>query len=138
MEPHQTAIDGREVRGAQALVAVLILTGFVFGLPVLVAVAGILCAIGAFVGPHANPMHAIYRAAMAPHLDDPRVYEAPTAVKALDLLGAALCAVAILAFILGIGLIGWLVALIEAAIAVVCASTGFNAAVMVRDRLRRS
>ncbi len=139
MEPREAAaIDGREVRGAQAVIAVLILGGFVFRIPVLVPLAGILSAIGAFIGPHANPMHAIYRAAMAPHLDDARVWESPSAVRALDLLGAALCGVASVAFLLDIGIIGWLVALAEAAVAAVAAGTGINAAVMLRDRLRRT
>jgi hypothetical protein len=134
----RAAIDGREIRGAQALVAVLILAGFVFGWPVLVFVAGVLSAIGAFVGPHVNPMHVIYRRAMAQHLDDPRVWEAPSAVRALDVMGTVLCGIAVVTFVLGVAPLGWLFALAEAAIAAVAASTGYNAALLVRDRLRRS
>jgi hypothetical protein len=116
----------------------LILGGFVFQWPVLVFVAGVLSALGAFVGPQVNPMHVIYRRAMAPHLDDPRVWEAPSAVRALDVMGAVLCGVATVAFVAGIDLIGWLLALAEAAVAAVAASTGFNTALIVRDRLRRN
>lgn len=138
MEPREpAAIDGRELRLGQGAVSVLLLGGFVFRLPALVVVAFAVSGAGAVLGPHANPVHAAFRAAIAPRARAPRAWEAPAAIRALDTLAAALCGLAILAFLIGAGPLGWLLALVEATVAAVAAATGANAAVMLRERLRR-
>lgn len=138
MEPLEpAAIDARELRLGQGAIAVLVLSAFVFGLPILVAAAAVVSALGAVVGPHANPVHAAFRSLAAPRLGPPRMWESPAAVRALDACATVLCGVATLAFAGGIDLIGWLLALVSAAIAVVAATTGVNAAVALRDRFRR-
>ena len=138
VEPREpAAIDGRELRLGQGVISVLLLGGFVFRLPALVAVAAVVSAIGAVLGPHANPVHAAFRAAIAPRARAPRGWEEPASIRALDTLAALLCGLATLAFVAGIGAIGWLLALGEAAVAAVAAATGLNAAVMLRERLHR-
>jgi hypothetical protein len=131
------SVDGRELRAAQGVVAVILLGAFVFRLPWLVPVVAVVTVAGAVLGPHANPLHVAYRTVVAPRIAPPRVHEEPAAVRALDGLAAAACGLATLAFAGGLYGAGWVVALAEAAVAAVAASTGANAAVALRDRLRR-
>jgi hypothetical protein len=138
VEPQEpAAIDGRELRLGQGVVTVLLLGGFVFRLPPLVVAAAVVSAPGALLGPSANPIHAMFRATIAPRARAPRAWEAPASIRALDTMAALLCGLASLAFLIGAGPLGWLLALVEAAVAVTAAATGVNAAVMLRERLRR-
>jgi hypothetical protein len=130
-------IDGREVRATQGATAILLLAGFVFGWPWLAAAVAIVVTVGAAVGPNANLFGAAYRAVVGPRLSRPGPVEDVAGVRALDLLGAALLVPAVLAFLIGIDPLGWLLALIEAAVAAVFATTGANAAARLAERIRR-
>ncbi len=55
-------------------------------------------------------------------------------MRAQDALAAVILLVASLAFVLGIGLVGWILAIAEAVIAIVVATTGFH----IADRIRRN
>jgi len=135
--PDSAPVDGRAVRAAEAVTVVLVLGGFVFRAPLLVPLVAIVDGLGGVVGLHAHPVHALYRATVARHLDPARVLEAPSAVRALHQLTAGLCAVASLALAIGVGIVGWPLALAAAAAAAVDATTGFNAAIALRDRFNR-
>jgi len=119
------AVDGREVRASEAITVVLILGAFVFRAPLLVPVVAVIDGLGAVVGVHAHPVHALYRATVARWLQAGHDLEAPSAVRALQTLTAASCALASLA-------------LAAAAVAAVDATTGFNVAVALRDRFLHS
>ena len=54
-------------------------------------------------------------------------------VRAQDALAAAVLAVAAVAFLLGIGLVGWLLVIAEAVVSIVAATTRIH----VADRLRQ-
>jgi hypothetical protein len=129
-------IDEREVRSAQAAVGVLLLGAFVFRVPPLVAGVTVVVAIGAAVGPAANAFHAVYRAVVGPRLKPPEETVPTGDARALDLLATGLLLLACAAFLVGIDVLGWFFTLVEAAIAVVTATTGFNAANAILERLR--
>lgn len=132
-------VDARTDRVAQAVVGVALLSGFVFRIAWLVPALALLLTIAALAGPQANGLHRVYERWIAPRL--PRasdtnaepVIAAPT-VRAQDALAAAILVVASLAFVFGIGLVGWLLAIAEAVIAILAATTGIH----VAERLHRS
>jgi hypothetical protein len=129
-------IDEREVRAVQGALAVLLLAAFVFRLPLLVTGIAVVVLIGAALGSRFNGFHLVYRTVVAPRLRAPRAWVEPAAVRMLDALATALLLVAAAAFAVGIDGIGWLFALAEAAVAVVEATTGYNAALELYERVR--
>jgi hypothetical protein len=137
VEPSSGAVAEREVRTAQAAVGVLLLGAFVFRVPELVVGVTVVLAIGALFGPRVNAFHVAYRAVLGPRLTTPSPMVAPHAVRALDALATVLLLVACAAFAVGIDAIGWFVTLIEAVIAIVQATTGYNAALDLLERMRR-
>jgi Domain of unknown function (DUF4395) len=137
VEPSSPAVDEREVRTAQAAVGVLLLGAFVFRVPELVVGVTVVLAIGALFGPRVNGFHVAYRAVLRSRLTAPSPVIAPHAVRALDVLGTVLLLIACAAFGVGIDAIGWLFTLIEAVVAIIQATTGYNAGLDVLDRMRR-
>jgi len=132
-------VDARTDRFAQGAVGVALLAAFVFRIPWLVPGLSLLLAVGAVAGPHANVIHRAFERWITPRLRGSRIpapeltVAAPT-VRAQDALGAVILAVASLAFPLGIALVGWALALAEAVIAIIAATTLIH----VGDRLRRA
>jgi hypothetical protein len=137
VDPAQApSVDEREFRAAQAAVGVLLLAAFVFRMPEIVYVVTVVVAVGALLGARFNLFHAAYRAAVGPRLK-PAVDTVPPAdVRALDILATGLLVVASLAFVVGIDLIGWFFALVEAGVAAVAATTRVNAARALLEQLR--
>ena len=132
-------VDARTDRVAQGTVGVALLAAFVFGIPWLVPGLSLLLAVGALAGPRANGLHRALERWVTPRLPAPSgtapddTVSVPT-VRAQDALAAAILAVASLAFLLGIALVGWVLALAEAVIAIIAATTRIH----VGDRLRRA
>jgi MFS superfamily sulfate permease-like transporter len=121
-------VDEREFRAAQAAVGVLLLGAFVFRMPEIVYVITLVVAVGALLGARFNLFHAAYRAAIGPRLK-PAVETVSSAdVRALDTLATVVLGLASLALLAGIDLIGWFLALVQAGVAAVAATTGINAA----------
>ena len=139
MDPSpSSSVDERELRAVQAAVGVLLLGAFVFRIPELVYLVTIAVGVGApLLGTHANVLHATYRAAVGSRLKSARAAVPVADVRALDLLATAILVIASLAFVVGIDLIGWVLVLGEAGLAVVEATTGFNAATALVEQLRR-
>jgi hypothetical protein len=136
-EPGGTPIDERELRVAQAAIGVLLLAAFVFRVPSLVVGVAFVVAIGAVFGARWNGFHAVYRALVGPRMRPPVAVVPPEAVRVLDGLAAVLLLLASATFLVGIDLIGWFLALVEAAVAIVEATTGYNAALDLYHRARR-
>jgi hypothetical protein len=137
-QPVET-VDARTDRVAQGAVGVALLSAFVFRVVWLVPALALLLAIAALVGPQANGLHLIYERWIAPRL--PRVADtnaepaiAALTVRAQDALAAAILVVASLAFLFGIGPVGWLLTIAEAVIAILAATTGIHLA----EHLRRA
>lgn len=129
--------DERAVRATQTALAIALLGAFVFRVPMIVPLATLAVAPSAMFGPHAGPLHLAYRSLAANRVPPGASTVSGTAVRAQDLLATGLLAVGSLAFVVGIGVFGWLFALAEAGVATVEATTGFNAATALRDRLDR-
>lgn len=121
-------VDIREVRGAQGGIAVATLAAFVFGQPRILIVVFLVVAAGAALGPRANLFVVAARAVLAPWTADCPAPEPAARVRDLDLVATALLGIGGLALLAGIDLVGWLLALTEAGIAAVSASTGVNLA----------
>lgn len=129
-------VDARTDRVAQGVTGITLLAAYVFRVPWVVPVLGVLLAVGALIGPKANALHAVFERGIAPRVPG-RAAVSETAsvhtVRAQDGLAAVILLVASLAFVLGIGLVGWILAIVEAVIAIVVATTGFH----IADRIRR-
>jgi hypothetical protein len=130
-------VDARADRLAQGAVGVLFLAAFVFKLPWLVPVVGLVLVVAAVGGTRANPFHILFVRALAPRLGPPDAGFDEDTVRAQDALLAAVAALATLFFLVGIGFVGWLVTIATAIVAVLAAATGFHAGEHVRRLLSR-
>ena len=131
-------VDARSDRAVQALVGVALLAAFVFGVPWLVPGFAVVLGIGAVGGPAANAFLRAFDAWISPRLPGPdRTLADATVgahtVRAQDRLAAVILAVASFAFVVGIGLIGWILVIAEAVVAILAATTRVH----VGERLRR-
>ena len=132
-------VDARTDRVAQGTVGVALLAAFVFRVPWLVPVLSLLLAVGALAGPQANGLHRAFERWITPRLrasrtEAPEITVPTPTVRAQDALAAVILAVASFAFLLGIAVVGWALALAEAVIAIIAATTRIH----VGDRLRRA
>ncbi len=131
------AVDARTDRVTQGAVGIALLAGFVFRVPWVVPVVGIITAVAALGGPGANVLHWIFERLIAPRLPSPGAIAAEpkvlgTTVRAQDALATVILLVATLTFALGIGLVGWILAVAEAVIAIMAATTRIH----IAERLR--
>jgi hypothetical protein len=116
-------VDARGDRLVQGSVGVLLLAAFVFRIPLLVPIVGALLAVGAAIGPRANPLHLAFDRFLAPRLGPGVPLIDPQTVRRQDALIAGLCAIATIGFGLGIGLVGWFVVVVAAIVAIFAATT---------------
>jgi thiosulfate/3-mercaptopyruvate sulfurtransferase len=128
-------IDPRGDRLAQATVGVILLAGFVFRKPWVVPLVGVVVGVGAAIGPSANPFHRAYAAWLAPRLARSEGGVSAPTVRAQDAFAAALLGVATLAFLIGLAPVGWLLAVAEAIVAIIAATTFVHLGARLR-RLR--
>ena len=132
------AVDERELRAVQAAVGVLLLGAFVFRIPELVYVVTVAVGVGALLGTRVNVFHAAYRAVVGPAAQAGRGGRPGRRRAGARRCSTPACSsIASLAFVVGIDLIGWVLVLVEAGLAVVEATTGFNAATALVEQLRR-
>jgi hypothetical protein len=132
-------VDARTDRVAQGTVGVALLAAFVFRVPWLVPSLALLLAVSALGGSRANGLHQVFEQWVGPRCPTragsaPEETVAENTVRLQDALATVILLVASLAFVLGIGFVGWLLALGEAVIAIVAATTRVH----IADRLRRS
>jgi cytochrome b561 len=114
--------DPRADRLVQAIIGVLILTGFVFKIPALVPAVGLLAALVAVAGPRADPIRIAWRVLVAPRLG-PVPPGDISEIRHQHAALAAACGVASIVM-LAIPLIGWLVAMAAAVVAILGAASG--------------
>ncbi len=131
--PPHGGVDARGDRLVQGSVGVLLLAAFVFGFPLIVLVVGVVLAVGAAIGPRANPFHVAFARLLAPRLAAGGVLIDPLTIRRQDALVAGLCAVAMLGFGLGIAPLGWLIVIGAAIVAIFAATTRIH----LGDKLRR-
>ncbi len=130
------AIDSRADRTAQGLVAVVLLAAFVFRQIWIVPVLAVLVGAGAAFGPGGNPFLRLFEGFISPRISKPTTFEQPATVRSQDILAVALLGLASVAVLISLNVVAWIVALAEAGIAVIAATTGVHVGVVVRDRIR--
>lgn len=136
MTPATPEVDSRADRTAQGIVAVVLLAAFVFRQIWVVPVLAVLVGAGAAFGPGGNPFLRLFTGFVSPRISKPANFEDPTTVRVQDVLAVALLGVAILAVLISLNVVAWIIALVEAGIAVVAATTGVHVGVTARDRIR--
>ena len=131
------AVDARADRAVQGAIAIFLLTAFVFHQAWVTPVLTVLVAFGAAFGPAGNPFHRLFSGVVAPRISAPTRREAASTVRAQDALAAGLLAFATVWVLIGLGGIAWVIALVEAGVAVVAATTGVHVGDLVLDRIHR-
>lgn len=100
----------------------LILTGFVFKIPALVPAVGLLAGLVAVLGPGVDPVRILWQALVARRR--PQTADAdPTEIRRQQTALAAACGAAWVAM-LAIPLLGWLIAMSAAVVAILGAASG--------------
>ena len=117
-------IDPRGPRFNQAMVAILILVGFLLDLEPVATVAGVILALGAAFGPRFGPFLALYASVIRPRLDPPAELEDPRPPRFAATVGTVVLAGSTVAFLAGAELVGWVLALLVAVLAGLAAATG--------------
>ena len=122
--PAPKPIDPRGPRFNQAMIAALLLLGFVVDWePIVPAVATIL-AMGAALGPRFGPFLALYAYVIRPRLGPPAELEDPRPPRFAATLGAVVLAASTVTFLAEAHVVGWVLALLVAFLAGLSASTG--------------
>lgn len=117
-------IDARGPRFNQALVALLLLAGFVFEIREIIPAMGVVLLLSALGGARLGPFLRIYRDVVAPQLGPPTEIEDPRPPRFAATVGTVFCGVATLALVAGVPGLAWALALIVAALAALAAVTG--------------
>jgi hypothetical protein len=130
-------VDVRADRAVQGTVAVATLSAFVFHQPWVIPVLGVFVGAGALIGPAGNPIYRLFDGLVAPRLRPVESVEPASTLRAQDVLGIAVLGLATVCILIGLGGLAWFVALVEAGVAAVAATTGVHLGVLARDRLRR-
>jgi hypothetical protein len=133
--PPEPLVDARAVRFELAAVAVVLLGGFVFRVMWVVPGLAIVLAAGVGFGARANVLRQIFAVLTEGRSRAVTATESARAVRFSELFALATLSLATLVFALGIGGAAWLVALIEAGVCAVHATTGMSVEAAVRARL---
>jgi hypothetical protein len=130
-------VDVRADRAVQGTVAVATLSAFVFHQPWVIPVLCVFLGAGALLGPAGNPIYRLFDGLVAPRLSPAENVEPASTLRAQDVLAVAVLGLATVCILIDLGGIAWFVALVEAGIAAVAATTGVHFGVLARDRLWR-
>lgn len=122
----------------QGAIAVILLGAFVFGQIWILPILGVLVAAGAAFGPPGSPFHRLFAAYVEPRLPPATDLEAAATIRAQDALATALLAAATVAVLISLNGLAWIIALAEAGVAAVAATTGVHLGVALLDRLRHN
>lgn len=136
MAPESSAVDSRADRTVQGAVAVILLAAFVFRQTWVVPVLAVLVGAGAAFGPPGSPFHRVFAAYVLPRLPASTGREDAATIQIQDVLATALLGAATLALLVTLNVLAWIIALAEAGVAAVAATTGVHLGVVVRDRIR--
>ena len=117
-------IDPRGPRFNQAVLTAALLAGFVFDARWIVPVFAVVLFLGAAFGPKYGPFLRLYSEAIRPRLGPPKELEDPRPPRFAAAVGVVFLGAATIAFLAGAATLGWVLALIVAALAGLAASTG--------------
>jgi hypothetical protein len=122
--PAPKPIDPRGPRFNQAMIAALLLVGFVLDWGPIVPVVAVVLALGAALGPRFGPFLALYAHVIRPRLGPPAELEDPRPPRFAATLGAVVLTASTVAFLADAEVLGWALALLVALLAGLAASTG--------------
>jgi hypothetical protein len=122
--PAPKPIDPRGPRFNQAVLTVALLVAFVLDAKVVVPVFAVVLFLGAAFGPRYGPFLRLYVEVVKPRLAPPAELEDPRPPRFAAAIGVGFLTAATLAFAAGAGALGWVLALIVAALAGLAAVTG--------------
>jgi Domain of unknown function (DUF4395) len=117
-------LDPRPSRFEQAVVAMVLLAGFVFQLELLIPAVTVLLALSGAVGPRRAPLPHLYAAAMRNVLEPPDSHADWQTLRLTVVVQTAVLLVASAFVFLGVGGLAWFVALLVVAAATFNAVTG--------------
>jgi len=117
-------IDPRGPRFNQAVLAIALLIGFALDQRWVPAVFAVVLFLGAAFGPRYGPFLRLYVEAIKPRLGPPSDLEDPRPPRFAAAVGVVFLVASTLAFVLGAATVGWVLALIVAALAALAATTG--------------
>jgi hypothetical protein len=123
------------VRFELAALAVVLLGAFVFHIPWVVPALAVIVAVGVGFGTRANLFRQVFAAVMEGRLGPATATEPVKAVRFSELFAVAVLTLATLVFALGVAGVAWLLALLEAGVCAVHATTGMSVEAAVRRRL---
>ncbi|MCU0268324.1 MAG: DUF4395 domain-containing protein [Acidimicrobiales bacterium] len=119
-----TPIDPRGPRFNQAVLTTGLLVGFLLDAPLVVPVFAAVLFLGAAFGPRYGPFLRLYAEVIRPRLDPPAELEDPRPPRFAAVVGVLFLSAATLAFLAGAATLGWVLALVVAALAALSAVTG--------------
>ena len=117
-------IDPRGPRCNQAVLCVGLLAAFVYDLWLVVPFFAIVLLLGAAFGPKYGPVLRFYAVVIKPRLKPPAHLEDPRPPRFAAAIGVLFLASATAAFMADIAALGWVLALVVAALAGLAAATG--------------
>lgn len=131
-------VDAREVRFEQSVLTLVLLTGFVFRVPWTVPATAVLVALGLTAAISFHPLRHVFDRWIGPRLRPPAPHDAAIPSDRIDdLVALGVLALASVLLVVGLDLVGWLVALVEAAASAVRATTGLPIVASLSERLGR-
>jgi uncharacterized membrane protein len=133
--PPEPLVDARSVRFELAAMAVLLLGGYVFGILWVIPALAVLLAVGIGFGARANLFNQLFQALIAARLKPSTATESAILVRFSEVFAVAMLTVATLLFAIGLSGLAWVIALIEAGICALHATTGLSVEAAVRARL---
>lgn len=120
----QQPIDPRGPRTNQGVLALALLAGFLLEVRAVVPVFAVVLLLGAAFGPRYGPVLRLYAELIRPRLGPPSHMEDPRPPRFAATLGVLFLGAATVAFVGGSPGVGWVLALVVAALAGLAATTG--------------
>ncbi|MCX7619270.1 MAG: DUF4395 domain-containing protein [Acidimicrobiales bacterium] len=121
---HPAPVDPRGPRFNQAVVAICLLIGFLFQWWYVVPLLAVVLFLGAAFGPRYGPFLRLYSELIKPRLGPPGTLEDPRPPRFAASVGVVFLSAATISFVIGGQLVGWVLALVVAALAALAAVTG--------------
>ena len=122
--PAPKPIDPRGPRFNQAVLTIALLGAYLLDWQVVVPVFAVVLFLGAAFGPRYGPFLRFYADVVKPRLSPPADLEDPRPPRFAAAIGVGFLTAATLAFVAGATTLGWVLALIVAALAGLAAVTG--------------
>jgi hypothetical protein len=124
MSPAPAPIDPRGPRTNQAVLAVALLVGFLTDWRAVVPIFAVVLFLGAAFGPRYGPVLRFYAEVIKPRLGPPAELEDPRPPRFSAIVGVVFLGASTVAFLAGSPGLGWVLAMVVAALAGLAAVTG--------------